>query len=89
MQADNMMAPLFISPGDRMVVLFGGGKVALRKCIHFEGFRIRVVADHILPELRFIADEAVMDKIDESSVYQNIGGAFIVVAATNDRSSTG
>jgi len=89
MQEDKMMSPLFISPGDRLVVLFGGGKVALRKCIHFEGFRIRVVANHILPELRFIADETVMDKIDESSVYQNIGGAFIVVAATNDKELNG
>ncbi len=85
MQGSNMMSPLFISPGDRLVVIFGGGKVALRKCIHFEGFKIKIVADHILPELRFMADETVMDNIDESSVYQNIGGAFIVVAATNDK----
>lgn len=34
------MVPVFLVPTGRKVVVFGGGAVALRKCRHFEGFRI-------------------------------------------------
>ena len=49
-----LMSPIYLSPGNRKVVVFGGGKVALRKCLHFEGFHIRVIAKEILPELQKI-----------------------------------
>ncbi len=29
-----LMSPIYLSPGNRKVVVFGGGKVALRKCLH-------------------------------------------------------
>ena len=50
------MSPILLSPGDRLVTVFGGGKVALRKCRHFEGFRIRVVSPEVLPELEASRD---------------------------------
>ena len=78
------MSPVFLSPNGRTVTVFGGGRVALRKCMHFEGFRIKVVAEDILPELRELADEAVQQRIDPSTAGQLMEGADIVVAATSD-----
>ena len=45
------------------MTVFGGGRVALRKCRHFEGFRIRVVSEDVLPELRDLASEVVIASI--------------------------
>ena len=79
-----LMSPIILSPGNRLVTVFGGGNVALRKCRHFEGFRIRVVADRILPELRDLADEVVDSAVDASTAGEYMDGSDIVVAATSD-----
>lgn len=79
-----LMSPIVLSPGNRLVTVFGGGNVALRKCRHFEGFRIRVVADRILPELRDLADEVVDSAVDASIAGEYMDGSDIVVAATSD-----
>ena len=79
-----LMSPIVLSPGNRLVTVFGGGNVALRKCRHFEGFRIRVVADRILPELRDLADEVVDSAVDASTAGEYMDGSDIGVAATSD-----
>lgn len=79
-----LMSPIVLSPGNRLVTVFGGGNVALRKCRHFEGFRIRIVADRILPELRDLADEVVDSAVDASTAGEYMDGSDIVVAATSD-----
>ncbi len=78
------MSPIFLAPRGRLVTVFGGGRVALRKCRHFEGFRIRVVAERILPELRALADEAFEGEVSEGNVRRYAEGSSIVVAATSD-----
>ena len=78
-----LMSPLYLSPGNRKVVVFGGGKVALRKCLHFEGFHIKVVALEILPELRKVADEAIEAEVDPKTAASYMDGADIVIAATS------
>ncbi len=78
------MSPIFLSPGNRKVTVFGGGRVALRKCQHFEGFRIKVIADQILPELAELADETVCERVDPSTAGELMEGSDIVVAATSD-----
>ena len=77
------MSPVFISARGRTVAVFGGGPVALRKCRHFDGFRIRVIADRILPELEELADETVHDRVDSDTAAGYMDGADIVVAATD------
>lgn len=77
------MSPILLSPGNRLVVVFGGGAVALRKCRHFDGFRIRVVSPEVLPELEGIADEVVRVAVDPDTVGDYVGDADIVVAATS------
>ena len=79
-----LMSPIYLSPGEREIVVFGGGKVALRKCQHFKGFRIKVVALQVLPELREIADEVIESSIDPESCGKYMEGAFMVIAATSD-----
>lgn len=78
------MSPILLSPGGRVVTVFGGGPVALRKCRHFDGFRIRVIALEVLPELRELADEVFIDEISSDSIPRWIEGSDIVVAATSD-----
>lgn len=77
-----LMSPISLSPGNRLVVVFGGGRVALRKCRHFEGFRIRVVSPEVLPELESLAEEVVREAVDPETATGFIDGADIVVAAT-------
>ena len=76
------MSPILLSPGDRLVTVFGGGNVALRKCRHFDGFRIRVVSPEVLPELEELADEVVREAVDPDTAAGYMDGSDIVVAAT-------
>lgn len=78
------MSPILLSPRNRLVTVFGGGRVALRKCRHFDGFRIRVVSEDVMPELRELAGEIIIDTIDRDNVLRYIDGSDIVVAATSD-----
>lgn len=77
-----LMSPISLSPGNRLVVVFGGGRVALRKCRHFEGFRIRVVSPKVLPELESLAEEVVREAVDPDTAGGFMDEADIVVAAT-------
>jgi len=78
-----LMSPIYLSPRGRRIVVFGGGKVALRKCQHFEGFRITVVSKEILPELRELADEVIEKEIDPETAADFMDGADMVIAATS------
>lgn len=77
-----LMSPIVLSPGDRLVTVFGGGKVALRKCRHFEGFRIRVVSPEVLPELEGIAEEVVRVAVNPVTAGTYMDGSDIVITAT-------
>ena len=83
-EQDVLMSPIYLSPGNRTVVIFGGGKVALRKCLHFKGFHIKVIASEVLPELRDVVDEVIEKEIDPETAAPLMEGADIVVAATSD-----
>lgn len=78
------MSPILLSPGERIVTVFGGGPVALRKCRHFDGFRIRVISLEVIPELRELAEEVIIGEITPESIPEWIEGSDIVVAATSD-----
>lgn len=78
------MSPIVLSPGNRLVTVFGGGKVALRKCRHFEGFRIRVISPEVLPELEELAEDVVRVAVDPATAGDYMEGSDIVVAATAD-----
>ncbi|MBE6519902.1 MAG: bifunctional precorrin-2 dehydrogenase/sirohydrochlorin ferrochelatase [Thermoplasmata archaeon] len=79
------MAPIYIAPGDRLVTVFGGGNVALRKIRHFDGFRIRVVAREVLPEIESLANEVILCEITPETVRQQAAGSFIAMASTDSK----
>ena len=78
-----LMSPIYLSPGNRRIVVFGGGKVALRKCQHFEGFHITVVSPEILPELKDLADESIEAEVSGETAGKYMDKADIVIAATS------
>lgn len=79
------MVPVFLEPGDRKVVVFGGGPVAYRKCRQFEGFDITVVAEHAVPGMEGVCSRIILEGFDPSDVPGYLNGAFIAVAATSSK----
>lgn len=82
---ESRMIPVFISPDERLVTVFGGGVVALRKCLHFKGFRIKVVSESFLPQLRDMADECIEIILNEENCGGYMDGAFLIIAATGSK----
>lgn len=82
---ESRMIPVFISPNERLVTVFGGGAVALRKCLHFKGFRIRVVSENFLPLLRGLADECIEATLNEENYGEYMDGAFLIIATTGSK----
>lgn len=80
---DSLMSPIYLSPRGRKIVVFGGGKVALRKCLHFKGFHRTVIAPEVLPELREVADEVIETEIGPQTAAAYMDGADMVIAATS------
>jgi siroheme synthase-like protein len=78
------MVPVFLDPTDIKVIVFGGGKVALRKCRYFEGANITVVASEVLPEVRALAHQVLEQRIPDN-VCDMIDRFEIVIAATDDK----
>jgi siroheme synthase-like protein len=66
------------------VLVIGGGKVALRKCIHFDGADITVIAENIIPEIESIAGSVIKKRTSSSEVSELMKGFDITVAATDD-----
>jgi precorrin-2 dehydrogenase / sirohydrochlorin ferrochelatase len=79
------MVPVLISPANKHIVVFGGGNVALRKCYHFKGFDITVIAEHILPEIRDLASKVIEKKISADNCARYMRKAYLVIAATSSK----
>lgn len=89
MSKDDRMVPVFLAPSSRMIAVFGGGKVALRKCKHFEGFRIKVIAEEALPEMKELAEIFIEATISKSNAGELMNGAEMVIAATSSKELNG
>ncbi|MDR0779065.1 MAG: bifunctional precorrin-2 dehydrogenase/sirohydrochlorin ferrochelatase [Methanomassiliicoccaceae archaeon] len=83
---EHKMIPLLISPERLKVLVIGGGKVALRKCMHFAGADITAISETFLPEM----DELLRTKISRKITHREVHGMLkdfdVVVAATDDAS---
>jgi siroheme synthase-like protein len=66
------------------VLVVGGGNVALRKCMHFEGAEITVVSEETIPGIENIATRVIKKRIASPDIVGMMGGFDIIVAATND-----
>lgn len=77
--------PLVLRIKDRLCVIIGAGEVARRKVQRLlaAGAQVRVVAPQIHPELR---EDRRIEGICRPFSPDTLAGAFLVFAATNDRS---
>lgn len=75
--------PLFIKTKNRLAIVVGAGKIGARRAAALCscGFVVRIIAPTIPPELLSLAVEFVREKYSPPV----LDGAFLVVAATNDR----
>lgn len=83
------IVPVFLVPAGRKIVVFGGGAVALRKCRHFEGFRIKVVAEEALPEVAEVAETFVRSTVTAENAGLFMDGADMVIVATSSKELNG
>jgi len=78
------MIPLFVAPEGLKVLVVGGGPVALRKCMHFEGADITVIAEKTLPEIERVAKEVIKKRTTATEISGMMKDFDITVAATDD-----
>ena len=76
--------PVVLRISGRRCVVVGGGEVARRKVqgLLVAGARVRVIAPHLHPELQENTD---LELICRPFLADDLAGAFLVFAATNDR----
>ncbi len=81
------MYPVNIKIRNRLCVIVGGGRVALRKMkgLLAEGARVRVVAPVMIPEIETLAEEYAVELIKKPYSKEVIEGAFLLFCATDDR----
>jgi siroheme synthase-like protein len=78
--------PLLISPEGIRVLVVGGGQVALRKCIHFEGAEITLISEKTVPGIGDIVRTVIEKRTTTSEVEGMMRDFDIIVAATDDMS---
>ena len=76
--------PVVLRTSGRLCVVIGGGEVARRKVqgLLAAAARIRVIAPHLHPELQ---ENNAIELICRPFLPNDLAGAFLVFAATNDR----
>lgn len=81
-----MLLPVNLNVRDRLCVLVGGGTVARRKCrtLVEHGARVRVISPSLAPDE--IWGCSAVNWIENRYGPGMLDGAFLVIAATNDRS---
>jgi precorrin-2 dehydrogenase/sirohydrochlorin ferrochelatase len=77
--------PVVLRLSGRLCVVIGAGEIAWRKVqgLRAAGARVRVIAPHIHPELQ---ENKEIEFICRPFLPEDLAGAFLVFAATNDRS---
>ncbi len=78
--------PVFLSLTDKQCVVVGGGDVAERKVDSLlnAGASVTVVSPQLTPQLAYLAKESKIKHLDREYQSEDILGAFLVIAATNN-----
>lgn len=81
------MYPISVNLKDKSCLVIGGGAIAERRVLGLleEGARITVVAPDTTPKLREMAAASAIDWQCENCKNEMLDGAFLVIAATNNR----
>ncbi|CEG26414.1 precorrin-2 dehydrogenase/sirohydrochlorin ferrochelatase family protein [Bacillus sp. B-jedd] len=82
-----MIYPIFLELKGRPVLVVGGGMVAGRKAAGFVGAGavVTVVSPDLSPELAEMAEEGKITWRRKCFSREDVGEAFLIIAATNDR----
>lgn len=73
-----------VSPDKLNILVVGGGKVALRKCMHFRGADITVISEDIVSGIENLASSVIKKRVKPSDVYCLMDKFNIIIVATND-----
>ena len=78
--------PIALHARNRLATIVGGGSVALRKArsLLSGGFRLSIVAPHIVPDLRAMAERGNVSLLERAYESGDLHGALLAVAATGD-----
>jgi precorrin-2 dehydrogenase len=78
--------PVFLDVRERPCVVMGGGQVAERKAIALfdAGAELTIVSPSLTPALRELAGKGKITHHQKDFEEQDIAGAYLVIAATND-----
>jgi precorrin-2 dehydrogenase/sirohydrochlorin ferrochelatase len=70
----------------KLAVVIGGGPVALRKLrtLLTAGASVKIVAMELCPEIKVISDSGAINVTQGSYTADQLDGAFLVIAATNN-----
>lgn len=81
------MYPISVNLKDKSCLVIGGGAIAERRVLGLlgQGARITVVAPDTTPKLREMAAASAIDWQCENCKNEMLDGAFLVIAATNNR----
>ncbi len=79
--------PLFIPIKSKTVLVVGGGEIAQRRIMTLLNFdcNIKVVAPKATEKIRDLANRGLIDFINEAYLPNHPDGAFMVIAATDNR----
>ncbi|MFB7800520.1 uroporphyrinogen-III C-methyltransferase [Isoptericola sp. NPDC056134] len=78
--------PLGLRVGGRLVIVVGGGPVALRRVrgLLAAGARVRVIAPDVVPELASLVSAGAIERITRGYCDGDLDGAWLVHTATGD-----
>ncbi|MFD6135202.1 uroporphyrinogen-III C-methyltransferase [Isoptericola sp. NPDC056618] len=78
--------PLGLRVGGRLVIVVGGGPVALRRVrgLLAAGARVRVIAPDVVPELASLVSTGAIERITRGYCDGDLDGAWLVHTATGD-----
>jgi precorrin-2 dehydrogenase/sirohydrochlorin ferrochelatase len=83
----NKLFPMFVNLHEKLCVVIGGGTIALRKILGLLECDacVRVISLQAIPQVFQLVHEKKVDFVERAYQQGDITGAFLVVAATNDR----
>ena len=82
---DHKMIPLLVSPDGLKVLVVGGGRIALRKSMHFEGADITLISEKTISGIESTAKSVIKRRTTSAEIYGMMSGFDIIVAATDDK----
>jgi len=82
------MIPLMVEMGDRTVIIFGGGRVGLRKAAFFyKNATVKVISRSFIPEFSGMGVECIerdIASMEDRELLSLLDEAFLAVAATSE-----